>query len=77
MNNTPSDPTSFDRALQKAQTWMDEVDGVVGVAEGQFEGERCITVWVTIKEAAQSLPPVVDGIRVIVEMSEPFQALPF
>ena len=77
MNNTHENANAFNEALQKAQTWMDEIEGVAGVAEGSCDGERCITVWVTIQDAIEQLPTTLDGFQVIAEMSEPFRSMPF
>jgi hypothetical protein len=64
----------FAEALKKAETWLDEIDGVQGVAEGKANGERCITVFVAGPEAADKIPNSLGGHKVVIEQSGHFQA---
>lgn len=64
----------FDDALKTAEAWLDEVDGVQGVAEGEVAGERCITVFVAGPDAEKSIPSKVGGYRVVIEHSGHFEA---
>ena len=53
------------------------VPGVVGIAQGEYEGEPCIKVF-TAKispELLGQIPPLLDGYRVIVEETGEFRAL--
>lgn len=59
--------STLEAALAKAQRWMDEVDGVVGIAQGEVDGEDCITVFATHNGVLAHLPPTLDGFRVVVE----------
>lgn len=61
-------------ALRLAEAWMDEIDGVGGVAQGKKGGEDCITVFVSMKEAADKLPTKFHGFRVVVEETGNFDA---
>ena len=56
--------------------WL-AIEGVVGTAIGLHEGERCILIFVAQRTQAQddSIPPVVEGYRVVVEETGPFRAL--
>ena len=42
----------FQEALRKAETWLDEIEGVEGIAQGKIGEKDCITVFVTLKETA-------------------------
>ena len=64
----------FPVALEHAQVWMDEVRGVQAVGECEFEGKKCISVYVTLPEAAAALPSEFEGYKVIIEQGGPFQA---
>lgn len=64
----------FPEALQHAQVWMDEVQGVEAVGECEFEGEPCISVYISLPEAAARLPSEFQGFKVVIEHGGPFQA---
>ncbi len=64
----------FAEALKTAEAWMDEMEGVQGVAEGELDGERCITVFVASLDAAKGLPEELGGHKVVVEPSGSFRA---
>jgi hypothetical protein len=64
----------FEEALDRATIWMDEIDGVQGVAEGQHEGERCITVFVSVPELPEGIPTHLGKYKVIVEHTGHFFA---
>jgi hypothetical protein len=64
----------FPVALEHAQVWMDEVHGVAGVGEGEFEGKKCISVHITLPEAAAKLPAEFEGYKVVIRQGGPFQA---
>lgn len=64
----------FPVALQQAQVWMDEVQGVEAVGEGERDGKKCISVYVSLPEAAAKLPSEFQGYKVVIEQTGPFQA---
>ena len=64
----------FPVALERAQLWMDEVQGVQAVGEGEFEGKKCIAVHITLPEAAAKLPAEFDGYKVVIEQGDPIHA---
>lgn len=64
----------FPVALEHAQAWMDEVQGVQAVGECEFEGEKCISVYITLPEAAAKLPSQFEGYKVMIEEGDPFHA---
>ena len=61
--------------LRKAEAWLDEIDGVEGVAEGEFEGRPCITVFVSTNKALSKIPDEFLGFKVAVEMTEAIRPL--
>ena len=63
----------FDRALAQAQRWLDR-DGVVGVGEGEENGERAIVVWL-LPDADVGLPERLDGVAVTVRHTGELRAL--
>jgi hypothetical protein len=64
----------IEAALQKAEAWLDEIEGVEGVAQGKMDEKDCITVFVTIPEAAEKIPKEFHGYPVCVEFTDPFHA---
>ena len=64
----------FPVALEHAQAWMDEVQGVEAVGECELEGKKCISVYISVPEAAAKLPSKFEGYRVVIEQGGPFQA---
>ncbi len=52
--------------------------GVVGVAQGVWEGKPCIIVYVTKKESSlvKKIPEILEGYRIIIEETGKFKALP-
>lgn len=61
-------------AIEKAEQWMDDIDGVEGVAEGEQDGKPTITVFVSKEEAKAKLPTELEGYPVVVEENGPFEA---
>jgi len=51
--------------------------GVVGTAQGEYDGEPCIKVFADdmSQELLRQIPLVLDGYRVIVEKTGEFRAL--
>lgn len=65
---------NIETALKKAETWLDEIEGVEGIAQGKMDEEDCITVFVTIAEAAEKIPKQFHGFPVCIEITDPFHA---
>ena len=51
----------FPVALEHAQAWMDEVQGVEAVGECELKGKKCISVYISLPEAAAKLPSKFEG----------------
>ena len=66
--------TDFAETLRKAEAWLDEIEGVEGVAQGRKDAADCITVFVSLKEAAEKIPSALDGHPVVIEFSDKFVA---
>jgi len=64
----------FAEALRKAEGWLDEIEGVEGVAQGKAGEDDCITVFVSREEAAQKIPSTFHGFQVVVEQTGSFHA---
>ncbi len=60
---------TFTEALELAESWVDTVDGVEGVAEGLSGEEPCITVFVSSDAPSGRLPSALGGWKVVVEGS--------
>lgn len=67
---------TIEEALRLAEAWMDEIDGVKGVAQGKKGGEDCISVFVSMKESKGKIPAEFHGFKVDVQESGDFDALP-
>ena len=63
-------------ALREAEAWMDEIDGVEGVAQGKHDDEDCITVFVSTEAAARKIPDRLHGYKIVIDHSGAFDALP-
>lgn len=61
-------------ALRQAEAWLDELEGVEGVALGKAGTEDCITVFASSEEAAAKIPARLLGFRVVVEHTGSFHA---
>ena len=59
-------------ALSAAEAWMNEIEGVEGVAQGKVGGRDCITVFVRLEEAAEKIPRKFQGYDVVVEYTDDF-----
>ncbi len=64
--------TDIDEALRRAEAWLHDIDGVEGVAQGESDGAVCITVFVTLDEAAEKIPATFHGYKVVVERTDEF-----
>lgn len=58
--------------IRKAEAWMDELDGVIGVAQGERDGRPVVEVFVRDKEAGKELPDELDGYSVVPVLSDDF-----
>jgi hypothetical protein len=65
----------IEEALKEAETWLDEIEGVQGVARGRAGEEDCITVFISLPEAAGKIPKQFHGFPVCTELTGPFHAL--
>lgn len=63
-----------DTALRKAERWLDEIEGVEGVARGKLDGDDCITVFVTSRATVGEIPDTLHGYPVVVEETGSFHA---
>ncbi len=57
----------FVSALRQAQSWVGSIAGVEGVAEGIFDGQPCITVFVSTAEPRAHLPRLLGEWRVLLQ----------
>ena len=64
----------FEEALRRAEAWLDEIEGVEGVAEGKEGEARCVTVFVSTPEAAETIPSFLGEHKIVVEQSGLFFA---
>ncbi len=60
----------FEEALRQAVRWMDEIDGVVAVAEGVDGDARCITVFVSDPTATGRIPMFLGQHPVVVRETD-------
>ena len=60
------------QSIRKAEAWMDERDGVIGVAQGERDGRPVIEVFVRDKETGDNLPGELDGYPVVPVVSDEF-----
>ena len=65
---------SISQAVQKAESWMDTVDGVTGVAQGEQDGKAVITVFISRPDVADALPDEFEGYPVVKELSDAFHS---
>jgi hypothetical protein len=70
------EPADIDAALAEAGHWLDEVPGVVAVAQGEDQGAPTVDVWVASREGGQALPRRLHGVAVrVVDAGGPIRAL--
>ena len=58
--------------IRKAEAWMDEREGVIGVAQGERDGKPVVEVFVRDKKAGEDLPDELDGYAVVPVVSDEF-----
>ena len=69
---------SIEEVLNKNTKELMSLPGVVGVAQGVWEGKPCIIVYVTKKEPSlvKKIPDILEGYQIIIEETGEFKALP-
>ena len=69
---------SIEEVLNKNTKELMSLPGVVGVAQGVWEGKPCIIVYVTQKEPSlvTKIPDILEGYQIIIEETGDFKALP-
>ncbi len=63
------------RTIHKAEAWMDDIDGVTGVGQGERDGKVVVEVFVRDQETAEKLPAELDGHPVVATITDEFTAL--
>lgn len=58
-------------ALKEIQSWL-YLNGIEGVAQGEYEGKPSITVYVSLPKTETILPTVYKGFKVIIEQTDQF-----
>lgn len=58
--------------IRKAEAWMDEIEGVTGVTQGERDGRIVVEVFVRDRETAEKLPIALDGYPVVVTVTGGF-----
>lgn len=58
--------------IRKAEAWMDEREGVIGVAQGERNGQPVVEVFVRDAQAGAALPDELDGYKVVPVQSDDF-----
>lgn len=65
-------PMDISPTIHKAEAWMDEIEGVTGVGQGERDGKVVVEVFVRDREAAGKLPPELDGYPVVATITGEF-----
>ncbi len=60
------------RTILKAEAWLDEFEGVTGVAQGERDGKPVVEVFVRDRETAEMLPAELDGHPVVTTVTDEF-----
>jgi len=60
------------QTIRKAEAWMDEFEGVIGVAQGERDGKVVVEVFVDAGEVGKQLPEELDGYPVLTIVSGEF-----
>ena len=58
--------------VHKAEAWMDEIEGVTGVGQGERDGRPVVEVFVKDRETAEKLPAELDGYPVVATVTDEF-----
>ena len=66
---TAMDDETFKKILKEHTTFIITIPGVVGTAEGEWKGERCIVVMVAgiIPNDRKRIPTSIEGVPVIIK----------
>lgn len=67
-----TDPMDISPTVHKAEIWMDEIEGVIGVAQGERDGKPVVEVYVKDGTAAEKLPAELDGHPVVATVTDEF-----
>ena len=71
-----TEPLPADKVKQKQRASLMAIEGVEGVGTGQDAiGNEAIVVYVRDREVARRIPPTVEGMKVVVEVTGPINAL--
>lgn len=67
--------SNMDRVVQLATSWMDSIDGVTGVGQGETsDGRDAVIVYVNRPDAANKIPESLEGVPVVVKETGNFEA---
>jgi hypothetical protein len=58
--------------IHKAEAWMDEIEGVTGVGQGERDGKVVVEVYVRDPATAEKLPAELDGYPVVATVTDEF-----
>lgn len=64
---------TISEALAEVQHWFD-YEGVEGIAEGEYNGKPCITIFVSIELDKSPFPDKYKGFKVVIEQTGLFTA---
>jgi hypothetical protein len=71
-----SEASSADTLTRERQSTLMAIEGVEGVGTGQDAiGHEAIVVYVRDQEAAKRVPAILDGMKIIVQITGPIDAL--
>ncbi|CAM3626335.1 hypothetical protein ZORO111903_13920 [Zobellia roscoffensis] len=62
---------NIEDALKEIQSWL-FLKGIEGVAQGEYDGKPCITVFVSLTEVKNTLPETYKGFKVVIESTTEF-----
>jgi hypothetical protein len=74
MNEIDQMTSKILEALDQANGWIDEFEGIEGIGQGLKDGKDCIKVFVSrpLSEFADKIPKEVKGFAVVIEESGQF-----
>ena len=74
----PYDPSKTSASVDKVQATLMAIDGVEGVGRSQDEiGNEAIVVYTRDRDVAKRVPPRINGMKVLVQVTGPIDALRF
>lgn len=62
---------NIEDALKEIQSWL-HLDGIEGVAQGEYDNEPCITIYVSFPEVETMLPATYKDFKVVIERTDEF-----